>query len=499
MRADRRPSTGWKRLLALAGAAALTGGWLTLALAGPIAAQAEADQILPGGVVAWGDPIASTVPAQAKSGIVAIAAGGEHALALTSGSQVVAWGLNDHGQTNVPADLGKVTKIAAGQSFSVALKADGSVVAWGDDSEHQTDVPAAARSGVVDVAAGGGTVVALKSDGSIVVWGDNCCGQTILPASLAGLSASPEASATPRIKSISVSRQILAVTSNGSVLAWGDNSFGQGVVPSNLTQATAVAAGGDFSLALRPVGSVVGWGDDTYHETDVPCASPSTTSCAVPVADFTQIAAGGHHALAVKQDGTVVAWGLDSAGQTNVPRTLSAVEAIAAGADFSMALTSLTTPFPPIFVSAWAGNGSATISWVAPYDGRSPITGFVAFATPGGKTCRTDGTGISCTIDGLTNGQPYTFTVAARNALGSSAASPATAPVTPSLLATAPPATPRPTPTSPPGSRAVPAPVVPPPDTTLPVAVLTTVGLVSLAIGLGLPRRLIRGRRTVSG
>ena len=68
---------------------------------------------------------------------------------------------NDKGQSTVPAGLSGVVAIAAGGFHTVALKQDGTVVAWGDNNKGQTKVPAG-LSGVVAIAAGGEHTVALK-------------------------------------------------------------------------------------------------------------------------------------------------------------------------------------------------------------------------------------------------------------------------------------------------------------------------------------------------
>ena len=56
---------------------------------------------------------------------------------------VAAWGDNTYGQTTMPVGLSGVTAIAAEGNHTVALKNDGTVVAWGDDTYGQTAVPQA--------------------------------------------------------------------------------------------------------------------------------------------------------------------------------------------------------------------------------------------------------------------------------------------------------------------------------------------------------------------
>ena len=54
---------------------------------------------------------------------------------------VVAWGSDEYGQASVPAGLTGVVAVAAGQLHSLALKDDGTVVAWGRNSHGQARVP----------------------------------------------------------------------------------------------------------------------------------------------------------------------------------------------------------------------------------------------------------------------------------------------------------------------------------------------------------------------
>jgi hypothetical protein len=87
------------------------------------------------------------------------------------------------------------------------------------------------------------------------------------------------------------------------------------------------------------------------------------------------------------------------------------------------------TPGVPTNVTATAGNRSATVRWSAPSSGGQPVVYTVTANT--GESCQAVYPQTSCTINGLTNGVPYTFTVVASNTGGNSAASATTTPITP--------------------------------------------------------------------
>jgi hypothetical protein len=90
-----------------------------------------------------------------------------------------------------------------------------------------------------------------------------------------------------------------------------------------------------------------------------------------------------------------------------------------------------TTPSAPSSVVATGGDGIATVSWDAPSDGGSPITGYTVTQSPGGTEV-TVGSGTTvAVIDGLTNGTIYTFTVAATNDLGQGPSSSPSPPIVP--------------------------------------------------------------------
>ncbi len=99
------------------------------------------------------------------------------------------------------------------------------------------------------------------------------------------------------------------------------------------------------------------------------------------------------------------------------------------------------TPVPdvPTSVAGSSDNGQVVVSWLAPVGiGGSAITAYTVTANPGGQTCGWLSGALSCTITGLTNGTPYTFTVKAENSAGKSSASSASAAVTPATVPGAP-------------------------------------------------------------
>ncbi len=234
---------------------------------------------------------------------------------------VVSWGNNDNGQTNVQAGLRSVVAVAAGGNHTVALKNDGTVVAWGRGTEGQTTVPASLMD-VVAIAAGGNHTVALKSDGTVVAWGGSS-GQSSVPLGLSGVVAVAAGYA-----------HTVAVVSDDSVVgrmvSWGLIT----TMPGGLSGIISAASGYQSTIALRTDGTMTGWGDDSWSQITV--ASRLSNFVAVAMGSV----GGPNSAIGLQDDGTVVAWGYNGYGQTNVPAGLTEVVAIAAGSGHMVALKS---------------------------------------------------------------------------------------------------------------------------------------------------------------
>ncbi len=358
---------GWLNTLGLA----ITMG----ALCAPVCAPAA------GLVAVWGNCSSgqNAIP-QGLGTVKAVAAGGNHSLALRADGIVVCLGWDpncDYGQFSVPLGLSNVTMLAAGQNHNLALKSDGRVVVWGSNESGQTNIPGGLTN-VMAVAAGTFHSLALKADGTVAGWGDDQYGQC---GRLAGLS---------NVIAVAVGlNHSLALMADGTVAACGQNSAGQCLVPAGLSNVTAVAAGDLHSLALRADGTVLGWGANWQGQIEVPPG----------LSNVTAIAAGANHSLALRANGTVVAWGQNDGGQGTVPPGLANVTAIAAGLWHNVAIASegplqiLGNPVGQVvpwrtnvtFSVTAAGAGPLSFRWL--FNGQPlPSTGRFAGATSSALT-----------------------------------------------------------------------------------------------------------------
>ena len=245
------------------------------------------------------------------SEVVAISAGQEHSLALLNNGTVMAWGRNDAGQlgdgtTTGPEvcaeegeggpcsmlpvrveGLSEVVAISAGQEQSLALLKNGTVMAWGggdlgDGTFAGSDVPVpvSGLSEVTAISAGAESNLALRESGTVMAWGGNYFG-LLGNGSTEGSDVPVEVSNLSEVTRISVgSSSALALKGNGTVMAWGSDEYGQlgggesgyknssdvPVAVSGLVGVSAVAAGGQFDLALG----------GTLSLPDVSAAEPDT-------------------------------------------------------------------------------------------------------------------------------------------------------------------------------------------------------------------------------
>jgi alpha-tubulin suppressor-like RCC1 family protein len=313
-------------------------------------------------------------PALGVSGATQVVAGGFHTLALLADGTVMAWGFNASGELGdgtggqdcgggcratpepVPG-LSGVVAIAAGADHSLALLADGTVMTWGVNGNGElgngtttgpdcgglcnaTPARVPGLTNVVAIAAGGLHSLALLADGTVMSWGFDEFGEV-------GDGTSPEHNCrcvdvpTP-VRGVSGAMAIsagqfggLALLGDGTVKAWGvdrHGELGNGVLTpqvgceclapvsvSGLSGVQALAAGDSHSLAMMPSGAVQSWGSGSHGQLGQNllniCKCSLTPAPVIGLSSTQAIAAGFDHSLALLSNGSAKAWGANKEGE----------------------------------------------------------------------------------------------------------------------------------------------------------------------------------------
>ncbi|PHH64491.1 hypothetical protein CDD81_4566 [Ophiocordyceps australis] len=277
----------------------------------------------------------------AKSvGVVQVACGGMHAVALTHDNQILTWGVNDQGA------LGRDT---TWEGKLVEADDDGDTVMDVDEDEDDTGINPrestpttisldcfAPGTVFVQVVASDSATFALTEDGRVYGWGTFRSSDGVL-----GFDQSIKIQNTPillptlkNIKTLAAgANHILALDHKGSVVAWGcgqQNQLGRRIIERNkLSSLTPqgvglprgkivkIACGSYHSFALDTTGNVWGWGLNNFGELGVMSnAGEDGAVILKPVKvsglsdhHIVDIDGGVHHSLACSKEGKVLTWG----------------------------------------------------------------------------------------------------------------------------------------------------------------------------------------------
>lgn len=300
----------------------------------------------------------------------------------------------------------------------------------------------AAGTSVVAVSAGGDHTCALTTTGGLKCWGFNRWGQ--LGAVTSDLCSAYPCSKTPvdvvglasGVAAVATGYQhTCALTTAGGVKCWGFNIDGQlgngtntgpetcggyacSTTPVDVTGLTsgavAISAAGNHTCAVTTGGGVKCWG----YNSDGQLGDGTTTSSTTPVdvsgltSGAAQVAPGWYHTCALTTAGGVKCWGRGYNGQlgdgtatssgvpVNVSDLTSGAAALASGASFTCALTTLGA------VKCWGDNELGQMG-----DGTS---GDGSFGTADNiRTTPMDVTSFGSGVSAIGAGNQYTCAVTA--------------------------------------------------------------------------------------
>lgn len=210
------------------------------------------------------NPVDITALGNLPVDVIDLAAGLQHALAITSNHHVYSWGVNDMGQLGTSTNLGSTTvqpkpvditaagalpatavSVSAGYNHSMALTADGHTYSWGGNSRRQLGDPSVTgqyQAQPIDLTAKNllpATVshiqafylnsLALTSSNHLYTWGCNNKGN--LGNTTEWDSPSPNditaAGLGPVKRASAGSDHMAAITTDNKTYTWGDNNSGQ--------------------------------------------------------------------------------------------------------------------------------------------------------------------------------------------------------------------------------------------------------------------------------
>ena len=249
---------------------------------------------------------------------------------------------DDDGGPTDPNEL----EVALGTSFTCARKPDGTVRCWGDDTSGQlgaglsfdggTRPPATSPQPVVGVsdarriAAGARHACIVRTSGQASCWGDGVNGQlgnaqsnarSAVPVTVVGLGDATRIAAGGNFT--------CAVRRGGDVACWGGNTSGQlgtgnrdernsPTAVASLNTAADISAGEAHACAVTTSGAVFCWGDNLNGQLGNGRVEPAGQSRPVSVpglSDIVQVSAAARSTCALERGGAVSCWGANESGQ----------------------------------------------------------------------------------------------------------------------------------------------------------------------------------------
>ncbi|TVY87380.1 Protein pim1 [Lachnellula willkommii] len=331
-------------------------------------------------------------------GVVQIAAGGMHCVALTRDNKILTWGVNDQGalgrkteKANANADDSDDEDLVLNASEAEPREVDLSYFPEGTKFSH--------------VVAADSTSFVVTTTGLVYGWGTFRANDGILGFRSNGPKTQPTPVLIPELKDITTlsagTNHILALNTKGKVFAWGaaeQNQLARQIKGRNVTQSLVpgqvglsrkkiltIGCGDYHCLAADDKGNVFGWGLNGFAqcgiESDQDEASPTISKPTIIEGlegkAIKQIVGGAHHSIAVTTDGKVLVWGSCQNNQSGVDLSTLPEDTIYKEDNGRIRYISKPTVLPGVeggvAIAAGPDNGAAITS-----DGKAYTWGFNA-------------------------------------------------------------------------------------------------------------------------
>ncbi|KAL9094265.1 MAG: hypothetical protein Q9165_003405 [Trypethelium subeluteriae] len=339
-------------------------------------------------------------------GVVQVAVGGMHVLALTFNNEIYSWGVNDKGALgrettweggfvdmndaddasdagmnpleSTPAAISKnhfpqntvFTQVAAGDSSSFAVTDDGHVYGWGTFRDNE------GKSGFT-----------LDKNGNVVE-------EQRTPILLPSLK---------RIVQVACGADhVLARDDRGQVFAWGNGQQSQlgrrtiertktqTLLPSKISMkrgkvATAVGCGAYHSFAIDQEGGLWSWGLNSFAEAGHPVNPDEEIGNVITFPEkvdgldnkkMKTVEGGAHHSIGVTTAGECLVWGRVDMGQCGIDSSTLPEQNVVKDVRGNTRILSVPTPIPGIKVVAATAGSDHSIAVTT--DGKAYSWGFNA-------------------------------------------------------------------------------------------------------------------------
>ncbi|OCK86301.1 putative Ran exchange factor Prp20/Pim1 [Lepidopterella palustris CBS 459.81] len=351
-----------------------------------------------------------------EKGIVRVATGGMHCVALSHDNKIYTWGVNDQGALGRETDADvKMRDIGHTETSSDSDDDEDDDAGLNPKEAEPTAIPTSSfppGTTFVDVAAGDSISFALTNDGFVYGWGTFRKNEGILGFdSPASIQRVPKL--IPQVKKITKiacgANHVLALDNANHVFAWGSgqqNQLGRrmleramemGLVPTKVgfhgkdldnkkasQKMVDVSCGEYHSFAIGADGHVWAFGANNFGETGIADgAGADKASIVTPTIvhslgqDITCIKGGSHHNVAVNQAGECLVWGRVDGYQMGIPVKDLCDDDVLKDKNGSPKILTKPTPVPNIVDCTWATCGSDH-SIAITKDGKAYSWGFSA-------------------------------------------------------------------------------------------------------------------------